>query len=169
MKTTTELPVRMRRLRRNAQVRRLFAETTVEMRTLVPGYPGVIKALDAAQEVLTLPHLHGGPARVLSGSSAGLDLLVLDAAHLFARPGNPYSSPEGTDWPDNVAMVGPCDWEPPTEPPTWLADVDQPIVLVTTSSEFQNDGRLVGAALEALAGEPVHVVATLHRRKFMVS
>jgi starch synthase len=73
----------------------------VEMRTLVPGYPGVIKALDAAQEVLTLPHLHGGPARVLSGSSAGLDLLVLDAAHLFARPGNPYSSPEGTDWPDN--------------------------------------------------------------------
>ena len=73
----------------------------VEMRTLVPGYPGVMKALDAAEEVLSLPHLHGGPARVLSGSSAGLDLLVLDAAHLFDRPGNPYSSPDGSDWPDN--------------------------------------------------------------------
>jgi starch synthase len=73
----------------------------VEMRTLVPGYPGVMEALEAAEEVLSLPHLHGGPARVLSGSSAGLDLLVLDAAHLFARPGNPYSSPDGADWPDN--------------------------------------------------------------------
>ena len=73
----------------------------VEMRTLVPGYPGVMKALEAAEEVLSLSNLHGGPARVLSGSSAGLDLLVLDAAHLFARPGNPYSSPDGADWPDN--------------------------------------------------------------------
>jgi MGT family glycosyltransferase len=57
--------------------------------------------------------------------------------------------------------VGPCDWDPPAEPPSWLADVDRPIVLVTTSSEFQDDGRLVRCALEALADEPVHVVATL--------
>ena len=34
----TNLPVRLRRLRRNAQVRRLFAETVVEMRTLVMPY-----------------------------------------------------------------------------------------------------------------------------------
>jgi starch synthase len=27
---------------------------------------------------------------------------VLDAAHLFARPGTPYSSPDGADWPDNA-------------------------------------------------------------------
>jgi starch synthase len=26
---------------------------------------------------------------------------VLDAPHLFARPGNPYLTPEGADWPDN--------------------------------------------------------------------
>ena len=39
--------------------------------------------------------------------------------------------------------------------------MDAPIVLVTTSSEFQDDGRLVGCALEGLANEPVHVVATL--------
>ena len=30
-----------------------------------------------------------------------LDLLVLDAPHLFARPGNPYVTPDGKDWPDN--------------------------------------------------------------------
>jgi starch synthase len=73
----------------------------IEMRSLVPGYPDVMKALDAAEEVYSLSNFHGGPARVLSGSSAGLDLLVLDAAHLFARPGNPYTAPDGADWPDN--------------------------------------------------------------------
>jgi len=30
---------------------------------------------------------------------AGLDLFVLDAPHLFDRPGNPYSGPDGHDWP----------------------------------------------------------------------
>jgi hypothetical protein len=39
--------------------------------------------------------------------------------------------------------------------------VEVTIVLVTTSSEFQDDGRLVSCALEAPAEEPVHVVATL--------
>jgi starch synthase len=74
----------------------------IEARTLVPGYPAVTRALQTAEEVLDLPNFHGGPARVLSGSCAGIDLFVLDAAHLFARPGNPYSSPDGADWPDNA-------------------------------------------------------------------
>jgi MGT family glycosyltransferase len=64
-------------------------------------------------------------------------------------------------WPDNIVMVGPCAWEPPSTPPDWLARIERPIVLVTTSSEFQNDARLVRCALEALADEDVHVVATL--------
>ncbi len=74
----------------------------IEARTLVPGYPAVTRALQTAEQVLDLPNFHGGPARVLSGSCAGIDLFVLDAAHLFARPGNPYSSPDGADWPDNA-------------------------------------------------------------------
>lgn len=57
--------------------------------------------------------------------------------------------------------VGPCSWDPPIEPPAWLAELEHPVVLVTTSSEFQDDGRLVQASLEALADEPVAVVATL--------
>ena len=73
----------------------------IEMVTLVPGYPAVMKALETAEEVLHRFDFHGGPARVLSGRSTGLDLLVLDAPHLFARPGNPYLSPDGVDWPDN--------------------------------------------------------------------
>ena len=45
--------------------------------------------------------------------------------------------------------------------PEWLHDLEQPLVLVTTSSEFQDDGALVRTALEALADEPVTVVATM--------
>ena len=51
---------------------------------------------------MAIADLFGGPARLLSRPSAhGLDLLVLDAPHLFDRPGNPYLGPDGQDWPDN--------------------------------------------------------------------
>ena len=73
----------------------------IETRTLVPGYPDVIKALPMGEEILHLPHFFGGPARLLGGSHGDIDLLVLDAPHLFARPGNPYVTPDGKDWPDN--------------------------------------------------------------------
>jgi MGT family glycosyltransferase len=62
--------------------------------------------------------------------------------------------------PESVLMVGPGRWEPPTETPEWLATIDRPIVLVTCSTEFQDDGALVSTALEALEHEDVFVVAT---------
>ncbi len=49
----------------------------------------------------------------------------------------------------------------PNTAPAWLASIDRPIVLVTTSSEKQADDNLVRAAMTALADEPVHVVATV--------
>lgn len=73
----------------------------IETRTLIPGYPDVIKALPLAEEVLHVPNFFGGPIRLLSGSHGGLDLIVFDAPHLFARPGNPYLAADGNDWPDN--------------------------------------------------------------------
>ena len=47
------------------------------------------------------PALFGGPARLLFGVAGGLSLAVLDAPHLYERPGNPYLGPDGKDWPDN--------------------------------------------------------------------
>jgi MGT family glycosyltransferase len=79
---------------------------------------------------------------------------------LLYTTAEPFEYPR-SDWPANVRLIGPCDWDPPTEPPAWLETIDRPLVVVTTSSEFQDDGRLVRCALEALADEPVHVVATL--------
>lgn len=59
-----------------------------------------------------------------------------------------------------VLMVGPCGWEPAGEMPS-LHEVEGPLLLITGSTEFQDDRRLTEVGLEALASEPVHVVATL--------
>jgi len=61
----------------------------------------------------------------------------------------------------NVVMVGPCRWEPAGDLPAGLEEVEEPLVLVTTSTEFQNDEQLARVAPAALADEPVHVVATV--------
>ena len=73
----------------------------IETRTLVPGYPDVMNALEKAEQVLEWPLFFGGTTRLLAGKHGELDLFVLDAPHLFARPGNPYLSSDGADWPDN--------------------------------------------------------------------
>jgi MGT family glycosyltransferase len=79
---------------------------------------------------------------------------------LLYMTAEPFEYPR-SDWPAGVRMVGPCCWDPPADPPAWLEGVTRPIVLVSTSSEFQDDGRLVTTALEALADEDLHVVATV--------
>jgi MGT family glycosyltransferase len=104
----------------------------------------------------------------LNGVRAQLQLTPLGSADDFYRrpplilymTAEPFEYPRH-DWPQNVVMVGPCAWDPPTEPPAWLEGTAQPIVLVTTSSEFQDDGRLIQTAFDALAEEPVTLVATL--------
>ncbi len=73
----------------------------VAVRTLLPGYPAVLQALDQAEVAATEADYFGGPARVLLGRAGGLEVAVLDAAHLYARLGNPYTMPNGQDWPDN--------------------------------------------------------------------
>jgi starch synthase len=70
--------------------------------TLVPGYPAILSALQHGEDVVTGLSLFGGPARVVAGLAKGLDVLVLDAPHLFNRQGNPYLGSDGLDWPDNA-------------------------------------------------------------------
>ncbi len=70
--------------------------------SLLPGYPVVLAGIADAEAVYATPDWFGGPARLLRGQAAGLDLLVLDAPHLYARPGGPYAGPDGSDWPDNA-------------------------------------------------------------------
>ena len=73
----------------------------IEVCTLVPGYPEVLRALERAEEQPCPMSFFGGDARLLRGHCGELELFVLDAPHFFARGGNPYLSAPGVDWPDN--------------------------------------------------------------------
>ena len=78
-----------------------LAAEDVEVVTLVPGYPAVMKAIERAEIAIAPYKVFDGDARVLRADAGGLDLFVLDAPHLYARPGGPYAAPDGSDWPDN--------------------------------------------------------------------
>jgi starch synthase len=78
-----------------------LADSGVDMRVMLPGYPAVISALKNGKVVHRYKSLFGSGARLLAGHGGGLRLLVLDAPALFDRPGNPYLDDRGADWPDN--------------------------------------------------------------------
>jgi starch synthase len=78
-----------------------LAPLGVMMRSLVPGYPQVLAKLENGRPVHDFAEFFGGPARLIAGRAAGLDLIVLDAPHLYDRPGNPYVDAAGVDWSDN--------------------------------------------------------------------
>jgi MGT family glycosyltransferase len=88
-----------------------------------------------------------------------IERAMLRAPLMLYMTAEPFEYPR-SDWPPSVRMVGPGIWDPPAKPPAWLDEFDKPLVLVTCSTEFQNDGKLVRAALEALAEEEVNIVVT---------
>lgn len=74
----------------------------IDTRTLVPGYPAVLSAITGGESLYYFADLFGGPARLIGAKFGDLDLLALDAPHLYARPGGPYTGPDGEDHPDNA-------------------------------------------------------------------
>jgi MGT family glycosyltransferase len=111
-------------------------------------------------EKLMLPRLNRIRSQAGAMTVSSADEFIRRAELLLVASAEPfeYSHP---DWDDSVQMVGPCLFDPVTDPPDWLDAIEDPIVLVSTSSERQDDSGLALAAIEALADEPVHVVATL--------
>ncbi len=107
-----------------------------------------------------LPTINHVRDRLGSPALEGIDEIVTRPPLLLYMTAEPFEYPRG-DWPQSIVMVGPCVWEPPADPPAWLGEITRPIVLVTTSSEFQDDGKLIATALKALAGEDVEVIATV--------
>jgi UDP:flavonoid glycosyltransferase YjiC (YdhE family) len=65
-------------------------------------------------------------------------------------------------WPAGVEVTGPMTFELP-HPEIELPPGDAPLVLVAPSTAHDSGNHLVRTALQALAGEPVRVVATTNR------
>lgn len=79
-----------------------LAALGVEVKTLLPGYPAVMKAIGDSRIVHRWRSLFGGPASLVEAPAGSLGVLALDAPHLYDRPGNPYVDATGKDWPDNA-------------------------------------------------------------------
>ena len=77
----------------------------VDARLVLPAYPNTQECLNDVKE-LTSINLIGSvnPVRLLRGTlkDKSLTVYLIDAPGLLDRVGNPYCTPEGTDWPDNA-------------------------------------------------------------------
>lgn len=89
-----------------------LAAEQVEMRSLLPGYPAVKQQLSGTSVVAEFEDLFGGGAtlRETAYGPGATPLLILDAPHLYDRPGNPYVGKNGHDWPDNHFRFAALAW-----------------------------------------------------------
>ena len=78
-----------------AALPRALAPEAVAMWVLIPGYPAVMRGLARSEVLHAFPDLFGGPARLLGAAAHGIELLIIDAPHLYDRPGGPYTAPSG--------------------------------------------------------------------------
>jgi UDP:flavonoid glycosyltransferase YjiC (YdhE family) len=107
------------------------------------------RELNGARERVGLPplgYVHGGISRLL--------------ALVATFPQLEYPRRSAEPW---LRVTGPLLWEQPFGD-VELPPGDEPLVLVAPSTSQDPDGRLLRAALEGLAGEPVRVLASANRR-----
>ncbi|MEM9735327.1 MAG: glycogen/starch synthase [Pseudomonadota bacterium] len=85
-----------------------LAPEGVEMRVMLPAYPGLLPQVEGAERVEI--DLGGTAAHLVAGKAAGLPVILLDAPALYARDGAPYAGPDGVEYPDNAERFGLFAW-----------------------------------------------------------
>jgi starch synthase len=86
-----------------------LAATGWEMKVLLPAYRALRSQMAGWPVVWQEADLWGGPGQVLEGVVEGVQVLLLDAPHLYDREGGPYSSPTG-EHPDNAVRFAALSW-----------------------------------------------------------
>ena len=87
-------------------VPKALGELGCAVRILLPLYPALQSYAADGTVVQHYDDLFGGPARIVALQAQGLDLLLLDAPHLFDRAGSIYLDETGRDWGDNYRRFG---------------------------------------------------------------
>lgn len=88
---------------------------------------GIMKQWDILRAGLGVP-----PLRSIENLFHRPDLLLYRTAEPFEY--------RRSVWPSNIQAIGPGLWAPPSDPPDWLDEFPHPRVLVSVSTEFQEDG-----------------------------
>ena len=106
---------------------RALAAAGADVRVLTPAYAALAPVLSGARAIAELASPGGALAAARLLEVPGEPTLwLLDCPEYYARPGGPYQSPEGVDWPDNHLRFGllsragallggaasPLDWRP---------------------------------------------------------
>jgi len=120
---------------------------------------GVRTVVSRVMDRPMLQRLNPLRAKVGAPTVRSIDEFLRRAPLMLAVGGDPFEYPH-PDWGDGVHLIGACADDAGADAPDWLAEIDEPVVLVNTSSIRQGDDRLGQVALEALAEEPVRVIAT---------
>lgn len=90
-----------------------LAELGTDTRTVVPGFPAILDALQEPETIYEAQGLFGtARVRVLKGHLPTRSSLVyvIDAPSMYLRPGTPYAPPHGDDWGDNLMRFGLLGW-----------------------------------------------------------
>jgi MGT family glycosyltransferase len=135
-----------------------------------PGFAPPRNAVERLRDKVVWAMLHKAIRQPLSRLDAlrkeagapplgGYENLFLRSDALLYRTAEPFEYARST-WPARVHAIGPGLWAPPGEAPAWLHDLPRPRTLVSISTEFQDDGAIVAAALEGLRDEPGSVIVT---------
>jgi MGT family glycosyltransferase len=80
------------------------------------------------------------------------DLLLYRTAEPFE-----YSRKE---WISNILKIGPGLWAPPSKEPEWLEKLPSPRILISVSTEKQDDSAIIQTAINSMAGENVSLIVT---------
>ena len=86
-----------------------LAAKGVDMRVMLPAYPGVLERLENAEEVWADWNLYGAHSRVWSGKLGAMSVMTLDAPHLYHRTGGIYADSHGDYW-DNPERFAALSW-----------------------------------------------------------
>ncbi|GAB4343579.1 MAG: glycosyltransferase [Calditrichia bacterium] len=78
---------------------------------------------------------------------------------IFYRTAEPFDYSRKF-WPQNVLQLGPGLWAPKAEKPEWIEELPHPRILVSVSTEKQNDAQIIESALEGLAGDEYGLIIT---------
>jgi starch synthase len=84
-----------------------------DVRLVLPGLPAILQGVERQKVVCELGAMFGaGRITLKLGrlTHSKVPAYVVDAPYLYRRPGNPYLTPQGHEWPDNLQRFALLGW-----------------------------------------------------------
>lgn len=135
-----------------------------------PGFAPPQNSIDRVRDKLVRAVMHKafkGVINKLDEFRTKMGVSKLDAwENLFSKPdiliyltAEPFEY-KRAEWPENLYAVGPGLWAPQSVVPGWIDNLPHPRILVSVSTEMQDDGEIIKAAIKAMENEKGSLIVT---------